>query len=98
MFFFFSSDRILLVSFMIVMSGRDVLKRSPAIRTKPTFFSMHLFIAYLKLSMPNFFSSSSLQPPMWQSAKWATFINIEKERKLINLLHRKIYILVFIHV
>ena len=66
-----------------------VLKKSPAITTKSTFFSIMRFIALLKAFKPKIFSFSSLQPPRCTSAKCAK--KTIKTPKIQNFYSLKFY-------
>ena len=59
------------------IEGRLVLNRSPEIRIKSTFFSIHISIAFTKALSESSFNFGSRQPPIWQSAICA---NIMEEK------------------
>src|SRR3989338_221369 len=61
--------------FRLSSLGKEVLNKSPAMRIKSTFSFMHLSTALQKAKVLVSLSFGSLQEPMWQSARWANFMD-----------------------
>ncbi len=64
-------------SFRISIDGYAESKRSPEIRTKSRFCWRIIWMAFWNDWKLSFWSSSCRQPPRWQSAKWANFVDLD---------------------
>ena len=80
-----NSFNLMTACFKLSIAGKEVLNKSPEIKIKSTFFSMHKSTAFMKAFVLTSLSLGSLQLPIWQSARCANFICSQTEENSIKI-------------